>query len=117
MTEPQPFVGHYADLVEFRAEHFNPISLAESERIKLVLVCLEPGQSIPAHVPGVDMALVVIEGEGTLISGEREEPIRPGSIGFVPAGVKRGVKAATRLVALHTVQPATHRPGSCPGCR
>jgi mannose-6-phosphate isomerase-like protein (cupin superfamily) len=51
------------------------------------------------------MALVVIEGEGTLISGEREEPIRPGSIGFVPAGVRRGVKATTRLVALHTVSP------------
>jgi len=51
------------------------------------------------------MALVVIGGEGTLISGDREEPIRPGSIGFVPAGVRRGVNATTRLVALHTVSP------------
>jgi len=105
MTKPEPFLGHYADLAAFRSEHFNPIGLAQSERIKLVLVCLEPGQSIPAHEPSVDMALVVIEGEGTLISGEREEPVRSGSIGFVPAGVKRGVKATTRLIALHTVSP------------
>jgi len=105
MTEPQPFLGHYTDLVAFRSEHFNPIGLAESARVKLVLVCLEPGQSIPAHEPSVDMALVVIEGEGTLVSGEREEPIRAGSIGFVPAGMKRGVKATTRLIALHIVSP------------
>ena len=71
----------------------------------MVLVCLEPGQSIPAHEPGVDMALVVIEGQGSLISGDREEPIRAGSIGFVPAGIRRGVKATTRMIVLHTVSP------------
>jgi quercetin dioxygenase-like cupin family protein len=105
MAEPEPFLGHYADLAAFRGEHFNPIGLAQSERVKVVLVCLEPGQSIPAHVPAVDMGLVVIEGEGSLISGDREEPIRAGSIGFVPAGMRRGVKAMTRMIVLHTVSP------------
>ncbi|HLG70047.1 MAG TPA: cupin domain-containing protein [Chloroflexota bacterium] len=105
MANPQPFIGHYSKLSDFRPGHFNPIGLAQSERMKVVLVCLEPGQSIPAHEPGVDMALVVLVGEGTLISGEREEPLRPGSIGFVPAGVRRGVKASTRMIALHTVSP------------
>ena len=105
MADPQPFLGHYTDLAAFRPEQFNPLGLAQSEHMKLVLVCLEPGQSIPAHEPGVDMALIVIEGEGTLISGDQEQPVRPGSIGFVPAGVRRGVKALTRLIALHTVSP------------
>jgi quercetin dioxygenase-like cupin family protein len=105
VADPHPFIGHYAESAAFRDPHFNPIGLAESSRLKLVLACLEPGQSIPPHEPGVDLALVVLEGEGTLISGEREEPIRPGSIGFVPAGVRRGIKAATRMIALHTVSP------------
>jgi quercetin dioxygenase-like cupin family protein len=98
-------VTHYSERAAFQAAHFNPIGLAESERLKLVLVCLEPGQSIPAHEPSVDMALVVIEGEGVLLAGDLEEPLRPGSIGFVPAGRRRGVRAATRMVALHTVSP------------
>src|SRR6185437_4275782 len=102
MAEPAPFLGHYADLAAFRGEHFNPIGLVESERVKVVLVCLEPGQSIPAHEPVVDMVLIVIQGEGSLVSGEREEPIRPGSIAFVPAGMRRGVKAMTRMIVLHT---------------
>ena len=101
----EPIVAHYSQHVAFRPEQFNPIGLAGSERVKLVLACLEPGQSIPAHEPAVDMALVVIEGEGVLVAGDREEPIRPGSIGFVPAGCRRGVRATTRLVALHTVSP------------
>ena len=105
MADPQSFTGHYSELAAFQSQHFNPIGLAQSDRMKLVLVCLEPGQSIPAHEPAVDMALVVIEGEGTLTSGDREEPLRPGSIGFVPAGVRRGVKASTRMVVLHTVSP------------
>jgi quercetin dioxygenase-like cupin family protein len=105
MPETRPFAGHYSDLAAFQEQHFNPIGLAQSERMKLVLVCLEPGQSIPPHEPAVDMALVVIEGEGTLISGEQEQPLGPGSIGFVPAGMRRGVKAATRMIALHTVSP------------
>ena len=105
MAESQPFIGHYGDLAAFQSQHFNPIGLAQSDRIKLVLVCLEPGQSIPSHEPAVDMALVVIEGEGTLVSGDKEQPLRPGSIGFVPAGTRRGVKASTRMIALHTVSP------------
>ncbi len=105
MADPKPFAGHYSEIAAFSDQHFNPIGLAQSERIKLVLVCLEPGQSIPAHEPGVDMALVVIDGEGTLTSGHDEVLLRPGSIGFVPAGMRRGVKATTRMVALHTVSP------------
>jgi len=33
MAEPESFLGHYADLAAFRGEHFNPIGLAESERV------------------------------------------------------------------------------------
>jgi quercetin dioxygenase-like cupin family protein len=89
----------------FKPERFNPVVLAENPRVKVILVCLEPGQFIPVHRPGVDMALVVLEGEGMLVAGEQEEAARPGVVAFVPAGESRGLKAQTRLVALHVVTP------------
>lgn len=89
----------------FRGERFNPVVLAGNERVKVILACLEPGQFIPVHQPGVDLVLCVLEGEGTCIAGERAEPIGPGVIAFIPAGEARGIKAATRLILLHVVTP------------
>ncbi len=73
--------------------------------MKAVLTCFEPGQFIPVHRPGVDMLLLVLEGEGRLVAGDREEAARPGTAIFVPAGEARGLKAETRIVALHVVSP------------
>lgn len=98
-------VTTYKNAAAFKPERFNPVVLAENQRVKVILVCLEPGQFIPVHRPGVDMALVVLEGEGKLVAGEREEAARPGLVAFVPAGENRGLKAETRLVALHVVTP------------
>ena len=98
-------IPSYAQVLSFRPEHFNPVPLAESERVKVLLVCLEPGQFIPVHQPGVDLALVVLEGQGQIVAGNREESIGPGAIAFAPAGETRGLKAETRLIALHIVAP------------
>ncbi|SRR5579883_279268 len=95
----------FQDAVSFRPEKFNPVAIAGTAHMKAVLTCFEPGQFIPVHRPGVDMVLVVLEGEGRLVAGEREEPARPGTVLFVPAGEARGVKAETRIVALHVVSP------------
>lgn len=89
----------------FRGERFDPVVIAGNERVKVILACFEPEQFIPVHQPGVDLTLCVLEGEGTLVAGEREEQIRPGVIAFIPAGEARGIKAATRLVLLHVVTP------------
>ncbi|MFQ5340379.1 MAG: hemerythrin domain-containing protein [Anaerolineae bacterium] len=98
-------IPSYTQMLSFRPEHFNPILLAESERVKVLLVCLEPGQFIPVHRPGVDLALAVLEGQGQIVVENREEPIGPGAIAFAPAGEMRGLKAETRLIALHVVAP------------
>ena len=107
------FLSSYRDAVAFRPERFNAVPLAANQRVKAVLTCFEPGQFIPAHRPGVDMVLVVLEGEGVFANGEAEQPIGPGCTVFVPAGGVRGVKATTRMVALHVVTPppteADHR--------
>jgi quercetin dioxygenase-like cupin family protein len=99
------FLSSYREAVAFRAEKFNPVVIAGSSHVKAVLTCLEPGQFIPVHRPGVDMLLVVLEGEGRLVAGDREEAAGPGTTVFVPSGEARGLKASTRIVALHVVSP------------
>jgi len=99
------FFGRYQDAMNFRPERFNPIPLAGNSRVKVILACFEPGQFIPVHQPGVDLTLVILQGEGMLIAGEREERIGVGAIAFIPAGEARGLKAESRIVALHVVSP------------
>ena len=99
------FLSSYREAVSFRPERFNPVVVAGSAHVKAALTCLEPGQFIPVHRPGVDMLLVVLEGEGQVVAGECEGAARPGTTIFVPAGEARGLRAETRFVALHVVGP------------
>lgn len=98
-------MNSYRDAAAFRPERFNPVVVAENERVKVIEACFEPGQFIPVHQPGVDLTLAVLEGTGMLVAGEREEPLAPGMLAFIPAGERRGIKATTRLVLLHVVTP------------
>ena len=96
---------NYRDATRFASDRFSPVSLAETERVKVVLTCFEAGQFIPVHAPGVDMALVILEGDGRVVAGHVERAVGPGAIVVVPAGQSRGVRATTRLVAVHVVSP------------
>jgi quercetin dioxygenase-like cupin family protein len=98
-------VSDYRSATAFQAGRFSPVALGETERVRVVLTCFEPDQYIPVHSPGVDMTLVVLEGEGTVVAGDQEAEVGPGAIVLVPAGSARGVKAKTRLVAVHLVSP------------
>ncbi len=89
----------------FRKEQFTPVPVAGNERARMLIVCFEPGQFIPVHKPGVDLSLVVLEGDGVLVADGREQPITRGTVAFVPGGESRGVKATTRLVAVTVVTP------------
>lgn len=99
------FFESYEQAAAFRPEKFNPVVIAENERVKVIEACFEPGQFIPVHSPGVDLTLVVLEGTGALISDGQERRIGPGALAFIPAGTSRGIKAETRLVLLHVVTP------------
>ena len=96
-----------------RPEAFTPVPLAEGTHLKALLVCFLPGQRIPVHAPGIDLAIFVLEGEGTLVSDGDEIPLKPGAMAFVPAGTSRGITATTHLTAYQVVSPpptdADHR--------
>ena len=99
------YLKSYREAAAFRTEKFNPVMLAGSTHVKAVLTCLEAGQFIPVHRPGVDMLLLLLEGEGRIVAGDQEEVAQPGTTVHVPAGEARGLKAESRLVALHVVRP------------
>ena len=98
-------VSDYRQFATFQPGRFSPVPLGQTDRVKVVLTCFEPGQYIPVHSPGVDMTLVILEGEGTVVAGDQEAEVGPGAIVIVPAGASRGVRATTRLVAVHLVSP------------
>jgi quercetin dioxygenase-like cupin family protein len=98
-------IRDYHAAATFLAGRFSPVPLGQTERFKVVLTCFEPGQFIPVHSPGIDMALVVLEGEGTVVAGDQEAEVYPGAIVIVPAGAARGIRAASRLIAVHLVSP------------
>jgi mannose-6-phosphate isomerase-like protein (cupin superfamily) len=55
------------------------------------------------HSPGVDMALVIVD--GVVVAGQMESSVGPGAIVVVPAREARGVEATKRPVAVHVVSP------------
>lgn len=98
-------VADYRQAARFQAAHFSPVALGQTDRVKAVLTCFEPGQFIPVHTPGIDVTFVILEGEGAIVAGDQEAEIGPGAIVIVPAGAARGIKATTRLIAMHLVSP------------
>ncbi len=97
----------------FRPDRFNPVELARTPNAKVVLACFEPGQFIPVHQPGVDLVLLVLEGTGRFTDDAGEHPLEAGSMAFVPAGGKRGIRADSRMVVLHVVTPPPTEADHC----
>lgn len=101
----QALFGKASELAEF-GESVTPKVLFESERMKVLLVALEPDQEIALHAPDVDLTVAVLEGTGDLWAGDRPHAIAPGDLAVIPAGATRGVRSrGGRLVLLHVVSP------------
>ncbi len=98
-------IASYTESCTFDPERFTPVPFGGNERVRALIVCLEPGQFIPVHRPQVDVTFAILEGEGQLMADDRLTDVRPGSVAFIGAGESRGLKAKTRLVALHVVTP------------
>ena len=83
------------------SEKFAPRVLHSDTRMKVVLVCLEPGQRIPPHAEENQGVFTVLEGTGVMTTDEGELPIQKGNVVVVPFGGTRGIRAeGGRLVVL-----------------
>ncbi len=81
-------------LVEFSKENFVPKQIHIGETVGAVLLCFEPGQTMPVHPhPGAhEVILYGIEGEGTLVIGEEEKPLKKGALIFCKGEIPIGPK-------------------------
>ncbi|GAB3666282.1 cupin domain-containing protein [Halopiger thermotolerans] len=101
---------------EYDDEKFSARTVFETDRMKVVCGYFEPGQFIPVHAPGSDVAIHVRSGTGVVRDGDDEHAVEPGDVVTVPADVDRGVRASEdeRLEALLVTSPpptdAEHAP-------
>jgi len=72
---------------------FNAVEVFRSDRMKVVCGYFEPGQFIPVHAPGSDVAIHVQSGTGLVRDGDDEHRIHPGDVVVVEADTNRGIKA------------------------
>ncbi|MFY4813592.1 cupin domain-containing protein [Haloarcula sp. AONF1] len=101
---------------EYDDDQFSAVEVFRSDRMKVVCGYFEPGQFIPVHAPGSDVAIHVQSGTGVVRDGETKRTVKPGDVVVVEADTDRGVKADadSRLEALLVTAPpptdAEHEP-------
>ncbi len=81
------------------SEQFRPQILCASPDAKVPMICLEPGQEIPAHPSGTGV-FYVLEGKGIMLLDGKEISLSKGKVIVVPEGSERGIRAEERLVAI-----------------
>ncbi len=72
--------------------------LHRSERLKVLLVGLEPGQALPPH-PGPEASFSFLGGRGIMLIGDEEIEVGAGSFAVVSEGEARSVRATTERLA------------------
>jgi hypothetical protein len=50
------------DLKSFDEKKFNPKTIYQSDKIKVILAYFKKGQFIPVHTPGINVVLCILEG-------------------------------------------------------
>lgn len=74
--------------------------LIRSGQTDLVLVCFESGQEIPPHREPYAVQFLVVSGEGVIVSGDDEYPVKAGHLVAVAANGVRGIRCRTRMIIL-----------------
>jgi len=105
MMAERALVVDSRDWLQFRAEAFTAVALAATPRMRVLLVNLLSGQFLPVHAPQVDLAALVVEGEGLCVAGGHEGAVRAGTVLVAPAGAPRGFQAHTRMVLFVALSP------------
>jgi quercetin dioxygenase-like cupin family protein len=88
------------DRCSFRPAKFLPELVYGSDSVRAFLLCLEPGQALPARADSEEMVCYCVEGEATLTLGAETVRLSAGEIAGAEAGMVRGVQAQERSVLL-----------------
>ncbi len=86
-------------MVQFNPEQVQPKMLYSSEKLRVPLLCLEPGRVIPPHASAAGV-FYVIQDRGIFTLAEERLTIGPGSLVVAESEVIRGIKCEDRLAIL-----------------
>lgn len=92
-------------LKEFQKEGPRRQILFDSEKMRVVLFCLEAGQEIPAHTTTSELLMLALEGKGSFLVGGDVHPVKGGSAVACKSQEPHGMKAEERLVVLAVIAP------------
>ncbi len=93
---------------EFDSKRLVSKLLHDSERCRVVLFCLEPGQEVSPHESSSEVIFYGVEGRGTISIGADQVELEPEAFVVCPPMLPHGIKAASRTVVLAVITP---RPG------
>lgn len=98
-----------------KANHAFRRELTTTDRLQVVLMCLQPGEDIGEETHAdTDQVFVVVKGEGHAVVDGKSEVIEKGSMVIVPAGMRHDiVNDAGESLRLYTIYvPPHHPPGT-----
>ena len=98
-TIPAIFFPAVHELAVFDGDGPRPQFLFDTEKLKVIVAGLEPGQQIPAHAETLAI-YHFLAGEGVMTVDEEELAVTAGSTVITPAGATRGMRATSRLTFL-----------------
>lgn len=105
-----PIWPDFEDAAQFSPDGPGVQLLHIDARMKVLLVALEPGQSLPPHEgPGASFSF--LQGSGVMLIGDEETVVSAGGLAVVPQGGTRSIRAVDeRLVFMGTLSDpdATH---------
>ena len=94
-------------LAEFDAKRPVTKMLHSSDPLRLVLFCLEAGQTVPAHSSPSTVAFYTLSGEGQVLVGDKKVAAEAGSLVMIQPNEPHGLSAGRgRLVVLAAIAPA-----------
>jgi quercetin dioxygenase-like cupin family protein len=78
------------------------------EHLALIREAIAVGDAIPLHTHDVDEAITILSGAGTARLGGGQEPVSPGAVVFIPAGVPHGtINTGDVPLEIHAAFPRT----------
>ena len=86
--------------IKFNKEQFVPNILYASPKVKMPLICMEPGQEIPPHEGHSTGIFYVKEGKGIFTLDKQKMDVKKDMIVIAPEGSSRGMKCVERMVVL-----------------
>ena len=91
--------------IEFSEEKYVSKILFDSDKVRMVLFCLEKGQEVPPHTVKPQVVMLVISGKGSFTVGGKTYKVKSDSVAICESMEAHGIKADEQMVVLASITP------------